>query len=60
MGHNHGSIKHKLGNVINGVLKIFEGIVLVISLGNYQPDFSLDWNIYRRRNKFFCDVPDSY
>lgn len=53
---NRGSIKHKLGNVISGFITIIDGIVLIISLGNYSLGLTLMWNIHRKTNKFLVDL----
>lgn len=49
------SKKHKLGNVVTGLLGIVEGLIKIASLGNYNPRIVLDWTIYRRDRGFWCD-----
>jgi len=50
------SKKHKLGNVVVGLCAIVDGLVSVITLGNYHPHLTLEWNIYRRNTGKFCDM----
>jgi len=52
---NKRSVKHKVGNIISGILGIVDGIVLTISLGNYSPYLVLAWNVKRRSNKILYD-----
>jgi hypothetical protein len=47
MGRSRGSKKHKLGNVVSGFLTILDGFILIITLGNYHPNFVLNWNLHR-------------
>jgi len=39
--------KHKLGNMISGACSIFDGVVVILTLGSYHPSTTLSWNIYR-------------
>ena len=49
----NGSILHKIGNIIAGVCKILDGIIIILTLGCYNTDFSLNWAI-KRRYTIFC------
>lgn len=49
------SLKHKLGNSITGVTKIIDGLVSLITLGNYYSNLCLKWLIYRKNNNFLLD-----
>lgn len=52
---NYLSAKHKLGNIITGLLKICEGFIIVLSLGKYNSSLSFNWTCYRIKNKFLKD-----
>jgi hypothetical protein len=49
------SIKHRFGNWIGSFLVIGDGIVLLLTLGNYSPSLNLWFLIYRKSNKFLFD-----
>jgi hypothetical protein len=55
MGWTKGSKKHKLGNIVSGLLTIIDGVVLTLTIGNYSPNFVLKWNIHRRSTGVLCD-----
>ena len=55
MGWIKGSKKHKLGNLLSGLLSVIDGIVLTLTVGNYNTNFTLKYNIYRRNTGFLCD-----
>ena len=50
------SAKHKLGNTISEILLIIEGVVSFLSLGNWNLRINIKWSIYRKSNKFLCDL----
>ena len=47
--------KHKVGNMIFGLIKIIDGIILFILLGNLSTQFGLNFTILRSRYKFLLD-----
>jgi hypothetical protein len=48
-------IKHKVGNMIFGIARIIDGIVIIISLGNISSQFGLNFNILRKRHNILLD-----
>ena len=55
MGWIKGSKKHNLGNVICGILTVIDGIGMMLTLGNYNPSFTLRWNMHRRSKGVLYD-----
>lgn len=49
------SVKHKVGNMISGLCSIVDGIVLFITLGNWNISLCLNWNIYRKSKNVLVD-----
>lgn len=47
--------KHKIGNMICGLLKIIDGLVMLISFGNLATNFCLNFTIVRKRHNFMLD-----
>lgn len=47
---------HKLGNMVFGLCAIGDGLVNVLSLGNYNPQLTLNWSMYRRKTGKLCDM----
>ena len=54
-GNRIFTTKHKIGNMVSGLADIVDGLILFFTLGNYTPDFSLEWAIYRRTTGVLCD-----
>jgi len=49
------SLKQKFGNAITGFAKIADGLISVVTLGNYRRNFCLMFKIYRKTNNFLLD-----
>jgi len=47
---------HKFGNIICGLCTITDGVILILTLGNYNAHLTLEWSMYRRNTGKFCDV----
>ena len=52
----YASIKHKAGNIISGLLEIIDGLIKVLTLGNYTSTISLSWNMYRKNTHTLVDL----
>jgi len=48
-------LKQKFGNTITGFIKIADGLISIITLGNYRSNFCLMFTIYRKTNNFLLD-----
>tara|TARA_R110002167_G_scaffold5215_3_gene24410 strand:+ start:162 stop:341 length:180 start_codon:yes stop_codon:yes gene_type:complete len=49
------SLKQKFGNAITGFIKIADGLISIITLGNYRGNFCLMFTVYRKTNNFLLD-----
>ena len=54
------SVKHKIGNIISGVIALADAIIQIISLGNISPGLVLEWSMYRRRTGVLCDCKRTF
>ena len=50
------SKKHALGNMISGLCKIADGLILFLSLGHVDIGATIRFTIYRRSTGFLCDI----
>jgi len=50
-----GGFKHKLGNFITGFTRIFDGIICLITLGNYNSNLCFRWICYRKNKNFLLN-----
>ena len=55
MNYIKASKKHKLGNIISGFCGILDGMILIISLGNYSATIQLNWSILRKSKNILID-----
>jgi hypothetical protein len=47
--------KHKIGNMIYGIFKIIDGLIMLITFGNIATNFSLNFTIVRKRKNWLLD-----
>lgn len=47
--------KHKIGNMIGGLLKVIDGLITLISFGNLSTNLCLNYMILRKRHNFMLD-----
>lgn len=57
---NNVSLKHKFGNAITGFTQIADGLISIVTLGNYRGNFSLIFTIYRKTNNFLLDEQNKH
>ncbi len=55
MSKGKRSNKHNFGNMIAGVCRVLDGLIMIITLGRCGGGFQVSFNTYRRNTGFLLD-----
>lgn len=44
------ALRYYINNIISGFAKLSDGLLIILSLGNYNSDLSYQWAKYRLKN----------
>lgn len=50
------SFRHKIGNMLGAVCRIIDGLIILLSLGNLSPNFTIRFSIWRMDKPYITNL----